>query len=1133
MSDKLKQVEVRLKLVEGEGLTSEDKITNPDDAVRVIADFLAELDREQVCVVNMDGAGHPINFNIVSIGDVNSSVAPMQNIFKTAILSNAASIIVLHNHPSSDILPSAEDKMVTQRIMYASLLMNITLQDHVIVGGGTGRFHSMRAEQPELFNSAIYRQLLSNVADAGATAFENDVKETGLVYKAEQSIENRFGIYQITEGGAGEAYRFFGTDFAKEQNISISGQDYSLVYSGEIGKNDTLDSLFEKFNLNRPEDFTGHSLSVSDVILWKTGEDAKAYFVDSFGFTELPTFIQERENLIEQKDIVVDNQNQGKKRDKSPGVKEITEQLEQGLKELFDSDKYREYLTSMSKFHNYSFNNTLLIAMQKPEATLVASYNSWQKNFKRHVKKGEKGIRIFAPAPYKRKVEREVVDVNTRQPVKDNAGHVKKEEVEVTVPAFKAVSVFDVSQTEGEPIPELVAEELLQSVEGYQDFMSVLHEISPVPIAFEEIASEAKGYFSPVEQRIVVQPGMSESQTLKTTVHEISHSLLHDKENVRLLGVDDAKDKSRSSKEVEAESVAFTVCQHFGIDTSDYSFGYVAGWSSGKEMKELKESMETIRKTASKLISDIEGKMQELTQQHLLDKEKLLVSAVPIRENLGTYETTSQAIMNFKALTAERFHPIGEMDAAVVEQVVKDYVSGKMKALGVKAEIVDLAIIGSRNRGVESQDSDLDVVMEYKGDIREDDLFQILHEDHLQLDGILIDINPITEGKTGTLATYLPEAQAYMDKQQAFSIANRYISIQETEGGYDYSILGRDYKEIDGGVYDNPHVSIHEALADIVDDLKQSADTNGAKGTITADSSLVPINFDELMEKVESVNELKQVVTFTVAECGEYHQMGVYYDDIATAEDAIQRFHQLRDSPLNGIPALGIRIHTIGQPEYEDVQVDFVSGKRIDVSILEYIPSMRENVEAMEKLSEVMVKMPDYLVIGTAPVELSVQMVLRQLDSNGTVFSPEERELILDYGIQLGDMDKTKQLAEHIYTQEVDGNQDVALAIIDAKAEIEAASLVTLPDATMTIRDMHEYGYLWKEMLPLSQERALELYQKGVEVLKLYPDDTETYPTDEEDIKEHEGIFGIEKAMWEKWKDKILPVEKKTQYARS
>ena len=300
-------------------------------------------------------------------------------------------------------------------------------------------------------------------------------------------------------------------------------------------------------------------------------------------------------------------------------VKEITDKLEEGLKELFESEKYKSYLSTMSKFHNYSFNNTLLIAMQKPEATLVAGYQAWQKNFNRHVNKGEKGIRILAPAPYKIKEERDKLDPVTGEVMLDKDGMPQTEEVEIKIPAFRAVSVFDVSQTDGEPIPELEAKELLPTVEGYEDFIKAVTFVAPVPVSFEDIPGDSKGFFSPAEKRIAVQEGMSESQTLKTMVHETAHSMLHDKEvNKDIL----APAKDRNTKEVEAESIAYTVCQHFGIDTSEYSFGYIAGWSTGRDMKELKSSLDTIRRTASELITGIEEQLREIQRDREMMQEQ-------------------------------------------------------------------------------------------------------------------------------------------------------------------------------------------------------------------------------------------------------------------------------------------------------------------------------------------------------------------------------------------------------------------------------------------------------------------------------------------------------------------------------
>ena len=300
-------------------------------------------------------------------------------------------------------------------------------------------------------------------------------------------------------------------------------------------------------------------------------------------------------------------------------LKEITDRLEQGITELFDSERYKEYLRVMSKFHNYSFNNTLLIAMQKPDASLIAGFNSWKNQFQRNVKKGEKGIKIIAPSPFKIKQETEKIDPQTQKPVIGRDGKPVTEEKEITIPAYKVVSVFDVSQTEGKELPDIAVDALTGDVEQYSDFFAALEKTSPVPIGFEKIEGGAHGYYHLEDKRIALDKGMSELQTLKTAIHEIAHAKLHD------IDLNAPKDEQqprvdRRTREVEAESVAYTVCQHYGLDTSDYSFGYVAGWSSGRELAELKNSLETIRSSAADIINSIDGHIAELQKQHEAEK---------------------------------------------------------------------------------------------------------------------------------------------------------------------------------------------------------------------------------------------------------------------------------------------------------------------------------------------------------------------------------------------------------------------------------------------------------------------------------------------------------------------------------
>jgi len=310
-------------------------------------------------------------------------------------------------------------------------------------------------------------------------------------------------------------------------------------------------------------------------------------------------------------------------------LKEITDRLEQGITELFDSERYKEYLKVMSKFHNYSFRNTVLIAMQKPDASLVAGFSAWKNNFERNVMKGQKGIKIIAPSPYKIKQEMQKIDPHTQKPIIGKDGKPVTEEKEITIPAYKVVSVFDVSQTEGKELPDIAVDELTGDVDRYKDFFAALEKTSPVPIAFENIEGGSHGYYHLEDKRIAINEGMSELQTLKTAIHEIAHAKLHD------IDLNAPKDEQqphvdRRTREVEAESVAYTVCQHYGLDTSDYSFGYVAGWSSGRELSELKSSLETIRSAAAEIINSIDENLAEL--QKAQDKEQTAGQEQPTRE---------------------------------------------------------------------------------------------------------------------------------------------------------------------------------------------------------------------------------------------------------------------------------------------------------------------------------------------------------------------------------------------------------------------------------------------------------------------------------------------------------------------
>ena len=432
-------------------------------------------------------------------------------------------------------------------------------------------------------------------------------------------------------------------------------------------------------------------------------------------------------------------------------MKEITDRLETGIQELFESERYKAYLTTMSKFHSYSFNNTLLIAMQGGQ--LVAGYNKWRDDFHRNVKKGEKAIKILAPAPFKAKKEVQKLDAQGR-PVMGKDGKPVTEVQEIQVPAFKIVSVFDVSQTEGEPLPSIGVEELTGSVERYGEFFKALEQTSPVPIGFEDIPGGSHGYYHLTEKRIAIQEGMSELQTLKTAIHEIAHSKLH-AIDPEAPAIEQADRPDSRTREVQAESVGYAVCQHYGLDTSDYSFGYVAGWSSGKDLKELKVSLETIRATAHELITTIDGHLAQLQKERQTQQEQ--PQAAPLEQAAEQPDPDSV----FSKLSPEQ------------QQEMTDSVKAMLQTL-IEA---DLKSTGEVSQGT---------------------------KEAVQAQGFSI-------AGDGTLE------QAKAPQEAAYRLeSGDYLYIQTSESGYDYTLYDPDYKELDGGQLDNPDLTLAEAGKEIL-----------------------------------------------------------------------------------------------------------------------------------------------------------------------------------------------------------------------------------------------------------------------------------------------------------------------------
>lgn len=693
MSRELKQVDVRLKLTDKESVFSRETIDTPEKAVSVLAPVLAELDREEVCVVNLDGKGHPINFSVVSIGSVNSSLITGRELYKSAILSNAAAIIMIHNHPSSDLQMSRLDLDVTEKMMYAGVLLDINFYDHVLVAGSTGEIFSMREHVPELFELSQYPSLISHVADS--------VKEE-TSYQATSFVPVTYEILQIKEGSNGEAYRFLKMSHVQASGMQVNVADYESKYKEAWKPGETLETIYERFNIHRSGDFTGHSLSVSDVVVLESETEKKAFYVDSFGFSELKDFFVER---------------------------------------------------------------------------------------------------------------------------------------------------------------------------------------------FERTEQQKK---------------------------------------------------------------------------------MIAGF----------------------------------------------------REKTETY-----------------FHPVEGMNALEVENAVRDYLMDTIRRQDLLIQIGEVMVYGSRCRGTEKSTSDIDIVVEYKGDIREDDLFNLFHEDEFLLGNHTVDINPIQADKSGNIAEFLQQATIYMESEMVFSIGNRYIYIQDATEGYDYTIYGLDMKEIDGGVYDDSDISIYEALDEIVADLREYPDGNIVKGNIKEDSPLVPVNLDEFEEAVERSRYVPPKITYTVAECGEFHSMGRYRDDIENVNEAIALWNEYREGTLNGVPSIGILVHTPGQSEMDDTQVDLVSGKTMDLDMIRYYPAINIEEAAIQKICELVENLHDVELVGKVPENVSAELILLEFDPKQEIYNEEERSLIKEYAVQVKDMPKTKGLARCICYQEKFGNQDVALAMITAREEIEEVKL--------------------------------------------------------------------------------------------
>ena len=807
MADKLEQVAIRM--VEQPPLYSKEPMNNPDAAIRVMNEFLSQMDRELFCIVNLQADLTPINMNIVSVGSLNEALINPREIFKSAILSNAHSMMLIHNHPSGNLTPSTSDIQTTARMQELGELMGISLVDHIITGRD-GNYYSFR-DKGEFPDSRI--RFSTRVEDIDLTK--------GMVTEAIAPYEEV-------------------TDTKEKDNV----RDIPTVQTATI---------------------------------------------------PLPV--------------------QGKDMDS------IMQSLESGVEELFTSNRYQEFLKTMAKFHNYSFNNTMLIAMQRPDATLVTSYKNWQ-SMGRQVMKGEKGITIIAPAPYKKMKEKEVLDENQR-PIMGTDGKPKTEQVEVTVPHFKAVTVFDIAQTSGEPIQTLAPELLTAAVQDFDSFMQAIQKISPVPIRFDEIDGNANGYYHNADKEIVIKKGLSESQTLKTAIHETAHAKLHDKEIMESLGVE----KDRLTKEVEAESVAYCVCSSFGLDTSDYSFPYIAGWSSSREMKEMKASMDVIRKTAGEMIDqlteELEIILEEKQKTELHEKYGILVDAL---EAAGYRYDYRESEPGHIVLAPDGTHEIAGYLQFESWGDIKDWLEDTIAEGTDISERVDRALYPFK----------FDYTLEEEMFRGNGDRYAIYHVDegtpgkqHLFMNMAMVKEDGITIDAANYKCVYsgrlhenekLDDLYAVFNDNPPADYKAHSMSVSDviiTNRGGDMQAY---YVDRFGFAELPDFAAQREKILDIVPEI----------------------------ENVDYENDLT-CISFYAAECAEFPVMGeVHYD--LTLPEALEAYEKIPSERMHGLKCVGFDLKD--GSDYEGMQSLMIEGK-IQKEFLNSIPGFRENSYVQNAISRV------------------------------------------------------------------------------------------------------------------------------------------------------------------------------------
>ncbi len=700
-------------------------------------------------------------------------------------------------------------------------------------------------------------------------------------------------------------------------------------------------------------------------------------------------------------------------------LKEITDSIEHGIQDLFQSDRYAQYLSTMSRFHRYSVNNTMLIYLQKPDATLVAGFNKWRDQFSRNVMRGQKGIKIIAPTPFKKKIEEEKLDPDTKVPMRNADGNIIMEEREIKIPMYKVVSVFDVSQTEGKPLPTL-ASNLTGNVQQYEVFMEVLRRSSPVPMGYEAMEPNMDGYFSENDQRIAIRTGMSEVQAVSAAVHEITHATLHNYEQARLAAAqgdetaEPPKPKDRNTEEVEAESVSFVVCQYYGIQTGENSFGYIATWSKGKEMPELRASLETINKTASGLISEIDQNFREV-----------------LKEYDSVLEQFASDVYQYTAAAMEPPLPLHTAEEEI-PNITEELKSGYGKDIRKDIQSAEKA------EGAASPDTLLR---------RLDEIEKIYPPKELESMYLLDD--------------------------------STYLHLKESAEGYDYTLYDKEsLRETGSGFADEGVSTISTAYEQAI----------ALENLFPATSEKMPL---DILRDIAAVRERDIEQYKRENHIDRKDADGRMEDALSShgANDLIASYEELfvtdaKDHIMTWYGDLAMHVPKDGVSREAQYQVYQTALKALGET--------HETFQSNER----------YFYRGNIMVDMCLRNSLPISDYILNQLPQEERSTIT-----------AAQMSE----------TEAALGQLPDALE-QALDEYPMPTSELAVADLEACGYLDGDMLPVSKDRALELFEQDLTVYMIEDGDAGmAFDTDE--IQTHSGLFAVSREEWEESRDFTVALE--------